>query len=70
MCVFKDFFFQKWLMFKERENIQKFRTHNHHTEEGMSVIHTFSTTGTYSITARAIYESGIEKTETIPYQVK
>lgn len=35
--------------------------------EGESPIHTFQTTGVYTITARAIYESGIEKLETITY---
>lgn len=38
--------------------------------EGMSAVHTFPTAGTYTIVARAIYESGIEKTATILYQVK
>jgi hypothetical protein len=34
------------------------------------VIHTFRTPGVYHITARALYESGIEKTETIIYTIQ
>ncbi len=35
--------------------------------EGESIIHTFQTSGIYNIVARAMYESGIEKSETITY---
>jgi hypothetical protein len=35
----------------------------------MSVIHTYKDAGIYSITARAVYETGIEKTETLIYHV-
>lgn len=35
--------------------------------EGESAIHTFQTSGIYNIVARATYESGIEKSETITY---
>ncbi|MFA6080181.1 MAG: PKD domain-containing protein [Candidatus Gracilibacteria bacterium] len=38
--------------------------------DGESVIHTFRTPGVYHITARALYESGIEKTETIIYTIQ
>jgi PKD repeat protein len=38
--------------------------------EWTSVVHTFRTPGTFSVTARAEYVSGVEKIETILYQVK
>ena len=39
-------------------------------EEGESIIHTFQAAGIYTITARALYESGIEKSATLLYTVK
>jgi hypothetical protein len=39
-------------------------------EEGRSIIHTFQAAGIYTITARALYESGIEKSATLLYTVK
>lgn len=38
--------------------------------DGESVVHIFQNPGDYSIIARVAYASGVEKTETILYQVK
>lgn len=43
---------------------------NSGVREGETVIHTFNTSGAYTITAHATYESGIEKIETIIYHIK
>ncbi len=43
---------------------------NSPTEEGESLMHTFQAAGIYTITARALYESGIEKSATLLYTVK
>jgi len=36
---------------------------------GESIVHSFRTPGDYHITARAVYESGIEKTDTLIYSI-
>jgi len=40
------------------------------SSEWESVVHSFGKTGNYRITARAFYESGIEKTDTIIYLIR